>query len=272
MAGLRFKFRVQTSRLTDREGMQERLLISADEINCLIYSYFRDSGEQRFSFVTAMQQFIVCCTGFQHSAFTLRSEAQLELSPYFNQHIPRGELVELLSKALLFTEAEKHWKNNFACKSGFSLLTPHICNSELPKSTTKRTDLTVTDQQRPERQPQNGVDGTIAKRKVTPPLSNETRAEKRPRIEQNNATSTVPECCFFSSPLTRLSDFRVLVSESKGANQGSPNFVDSPPDPPSEKPSSLVSADHDANTPAVQLLTGHTSEVCDTCSATIPVI
>jgi transducin (beta)-like 1 len=153
-----------------------------------------------------LHQFIICCTGFQHAAFTLRSEAQLELSPYFKQHIPRGELVELLSKALLFTEAEKHWKGNFACKSGFSLLTPHVCNAELPKSITKRTDPPVAAQQRPEQPPPNGIlDDAIAKRKATPPPSSETRAEKRARTEQNNTVSTVPECRILSSPMTRLS-------------------------------------------------------------------
>jgi transducin (beta)-like 1 len=178
--------------------------------------------------------------------------------------------VELLSKALLFTEAEKHWKGNFACKSGFSLLTPHVCNSELPKSIAKRTDPPVAEQQRLEQQPPNGIlDSTISKRKATPPVSKETRAEKRARTEQNNTVSTVPECRFLSSSMTRHSDFHVLVPESNLANQGAPNPVDPPPDPPSGKPPPPVSADHDANPPAVHLLTGHTSEVCDTYPAAI---
>lgn len=57
----------------------------------------------------------------------------MENSQYFQKHIPRGELIELLSKALLYLEVEAHWRNNALttnCKSGFSLLEPHICSLE----------------------------------------------------------------------------------------------------------------------------------------------
>ncbi|KIM47604.1 hypothetical protein M413DRAFT_204575 [Hebeloma cylindrosporum] len=98
------------------------IIISADEINCLIYSYFQDSG-------------------FNHSAFALRNEGRLQNSPFFTKHIPRGELIDLLSKALLYLEVESHWRtdgltNN--CKTNFSLLEPHVCSlaepSEKPTS------------------------------------------------------------------------------------------------------------------------------------------
>ena len=181
------------------EGMAttDQLLISASEINCLIYSYFRDSGERTCPLsLRCNNSSSRCVLGLQHAAFTLRSEAQLELSPYFNQHIPRGALVELLSKALLFIEAEKHWKGNFACRSGFSLLTPHVCDPEVPKFNTKPTDAPGSEHQCPQHHPPNGSsDGTIMKRKATPPPSNEGRAEKRAKIEQNDPSSTVPECC-----------------------------------------------------------------------------
>nr|GAT59520.1 predicted protein [Mycena chlorophos] len=91
--------------------------LSADEINCLVYAFLLDSG-------------------FHHSAFSLCTEAQLESSPNFSKHIPRGELVELLSKSLLYREVEAHWKaDNLAlnCKVGFSLLEPHICSLVAPK-------------------------------------------------------------------------------------------------------------------------------------------
>ncbi|KDR85615.1 hypothetical protein GALMADRAFT_234582 [Galerina marginata CBS 339.88] len=93
------------------------IIITADEINCLIYSYFQDSG-------------------FNHSAFALRNEGRLQNSPFFTKHIPRGELVDLLSKALLYLEVESHWRADGLttnCKSGFSLLEHHVCSLETPQ-------------------------------------------------------------------------------------------------------------------------------------------
>ncbi|TFK41943.1 WD40-repeat-containing domain protein [Crucibulum laeve] len=94
--------------------MTDPIRITADEINCLVYSYFRDSG-------------------FDHSAFTLRHEGQLQDSSHFSRHIPRGELVDLLSKALLYLEVESHWRNDDTtkfCTNTFSLLEPHVCSQE----------------------------------------------------------------------------------------------------------------------------------------------
>jgi len=70
--------------------------------------------------------------GFTHSAFTLCNESALKNSPWFRQHIPRGELIELLSKALLYLEVESHWHGNeliTSCKNKFSLLEHHVCSS-----------------------------------------------------------------------------------------------------------------------------------------------
>ncbi|KAG5716340.1 F-box-like/WD repeat-containing protein TBL1XR1 [Termitomyces sp. T112] len=89
------------------------LRITADEVNCLIYSYLLDSG-------------------FTHSAFAVKMEGQLDRSPYASKHIQRGELIELLSKSLLYIEVESHWKNDAlanSCKSSFSLLEPHVCSA-----------------------------------------------------------------------------------------------------------------------------------------------
>jgi transducin (beta)-like 1 len=69
--------------------------------------------------------------GFNHSAFALRNEGRLQNSSYFSKHIPRGELIEMLSKALLYLEVESHWRNDeltTSCKAGFSLLEPHVCS------------------------------------------------------------------------------------------------------------------------------------------------
>lgn len=74
-------------------------------------------------------------TGFNHSAFALRNEGRLQNSPYFQKHIPRGELIDLLSKALLYLEVESHWRTDSLttnCKAGFSLLDPHKCSLEEP--------------------------------------------------------------------------------------------------------------------------------------------
>ncbi|KAG6811854.1 hypothetical protein H0H92_005525 [Tricholoma furcatifolium] len=59
-------------------------------------------------------------------------ESKLDHSPYASKHIQRGELIELLSKSLLYIEVETHWKGNALtnnCKSGFSLLEPHTCSN-----------------------------------------------------------------------------------------------------------------------------------------------
>ncbi|KAF7329882.1 hypothetical protein MKEN_00251900 [Mycena kentingensis (nom. inval.)] len=93
------------------------LRITSDEINCLVYAYLVDSG-------------------FKHTAFSLCMEGRLEDSTNFSKHIPRGELIDLLSKSLLYREVESHWKeDNLSanCKIGFSLLEPHICSLEPPR-------------------------------------------------------------------------------------------------------------------------------------------
>ncbi|OBZ68595.1 F-box-like/WD repeat-containing protein TBL1XR1 [Grifola frondosa] len=96
--------------------------ITADEVNCLIYAYFQDSG-------------------FQHSAFVLRMEGRLDHSPHFKKHVPRGELIELLSKALLYSEVESHWRSNAMtanCTNTFRLLERHVCSLDpsLPATVT----------------------------------------------------------------------------------------------------------------------------------------
>ncbi|KAH6916628.1 WD40 repeat-like protein [Coprinopsis sp. MPI-PUGE-AT-0042] len=96
------------------------LQITADEVNCLIYAYFQDSG-------------------FSHSAFSILHEGQLQRTPYMRKHIPRGELIQLLGKALLYQEVEAHWRGDGltrACQSGFSLLESHTCTQDPQPSTT----------------------------------------------------------------------------------------------------------------------------------------
>ena len=70
--------------------------------------------------------------GFQHTAFSLLNEGHLHHSVHLEKHIPRGELIELLIKALLYTEVEVHWRGNNDmtgnCTTGFSLLETHVCS------------------------------------------------------------------------------------------------------------------------------------------------
>lgn len=119
------------------------IIITADEINCLIYSYFQDSG--MYLIPSFLEQYPHTHSGFNHSAFALRNEGRLQNSPYFTKHIPRGELIDLLSKALLYLEVESHWRadgltNN--CKTGFSLLEPHVCSlTEPSEKTTSGQDI-----------------------------------------------------------------------------------------------------------------------------------
>lgn len=105
------------------------ITITSDEVNCLIYSYFQDCGKLCHSH--SPKQPLTFALGFNHSAFALRNEARLQNSPLSQKHIPRGELVELLSKALLYLEVEAHWRNDSLttnCKNGFSLIDQHVCS------------------------------------------------------------------------------------------------------------------------------------------------
>lgn len=115
--------------------MIDPLQITADEVNCLIYAYFRDSGArpQPPFFVAAP---LILDLGFQHSAFVLRAESHIEHSQHFRKHVPRGELIELLSKALLFSEVEAHWRGDsmkLSCQNPFSIMERHVC-SEPPRN------------------------------------------------------------------------------------------------------------------------------------------
>ena len=50
------------------------------------------------------------CLGFIHSAFTLKAEARLDSTRFREMIVRRGELVDLLAKALLYTQVEAHYK------------------------------------------------------------------------------------------------------------------------------------------------------------------
>ncbi|KAF4611781.1 hypothetical protein D9613_004153 [Agrocybe pediades] len=91
------------------------ITITSEELNLLIYAYFQDSG-------------------FDHSAFALRNESGLDDATIFKTHIARGELINLLGKAMLYMEVEAHWKSDGLrtdCKGAFTLLGRHSCSDEI---------------------------------------------------------------------------------------------------------------------------------------------
>ncbi|KAJ6611485.1 WD40 repeat-like protein [Mycena sp. CBHHK59/15] len=148
--------------------------MTADEINCLVYSFLIDSG-------------------FKHTAFSLCMEGRLENSSNFTKHIPRGELVDLLSKSLLYREVESHWKADHLaknCKAGFSLLEPHICSLDPPKQ--KSAPLTPMGYaQRPLGQSNRANTAPDGKRKASPTSGTDGPAEKRPRRDPDDMDTTV---------------------------------------------------------------------------------
>ncbi|EIW86929.1 WD40 repeat-like protein [Coniophora puteana RWD-64-598 SS2] len=156
--------------------MAPPILITADELNCLIHAYFVDSG-------------------YHHAAFSLKSEAHLDRTPHFKTHIQRGELVALLSKSLLYAEVEAHWKAGKMasdCKIPFTLLEPHVCSSEVSSVSEGASATNVVG---------NSIDEFSAisqeaklKRKAsTPPiLSPDARNAKRPK-EGEKRTMTIAE-------------------------------------------------------------------------------
>jgi len=110
-------------------------------------------------------------------------EGRLDKSPHFSKHIPRGELVELLSKALLYVEVEAHWKGDAMttnCKTGFSLLEPHICSLDPKAKSVHPPPRPVARDKEPEQNAKtNGDTGT--KRKAEAPSAEDSHVEKRAR-------------------------------------------------------------------------------------------
>ncbi|KAF8313844.1 WD40 repeat-like protein [Clavulina sp. PMI_390] len=73
-------------------GINNNPKLSADEVNTVVHSYLLDSG-------------------FDHAAYVLQSQAHLDRSPHRNISLPRGELVSLLKKAVIFRDVEEMLKN-----------------------------------------------------------------------------------------------------------------------------------------------------------------
>jgi transducin (beta)-like 1 len=130
--------------------------------------------------------------GFQHTAFSLLNEGHLHHSVHLEKQIPRGELIELLIKALLYTEVEAHWRGNDDmtgnCTTGFSLLETHVCSlnpsikptvklSGNPPSVPVATGIQLTSECEPS--------DSTQKRKASTPVE-EGHSDKRQRTDEAN--------------------------------------------------------------------------------------
>ncbi|KAI6161433.1 WD40 repeat-like protein [Pisolithus thermaeus] len=206
------------------------MTITAEEVNCLIHAYFQDSG-------------------FQHSAFTLRMEGRLDDSHHIKKHIPRGELVELLSKALLYSEVEAHWKEDGLanhCKNRFSLLEHHVCSFD------------SDEQSHPSAQPNGGssslamVGDTKHKRKSVTPSSEDGHVEKRARREDDD---TFHISAFSLLELYHSGTPKTIPKEVKSLVELQPSFTESVTKKHKTKGATLPESE------AVSVLRAHKSEV-----------
>ncbi|KAG7099731.1 hypothetical protein E1B28_001548 [Marasmius oreades] len=244
--------------------------ITSDEINRLIYSYFKDSG-------------------FEHSAYALAKESHLENSPCFAKHVPRGELVELLSKSLLYTEVECHFRGGELaanCKTAFSLLEAHLCSTE-PAIQPPPPVGTVVDyypgapvifstptvpleaDEKPKSKPV--VPESSVKRKASLPPSSDNPAEKRPRTDPSDASVVTPVDRTYmvvytpkdvvlmkhpeSKTNTALCDPQPQPSSAIVSPSESKKLMSKPP------PRQQGPADSQTNREAIRLLGGHLAEV-----------
>ncbi|KAJ3721853.1 WD40 repeat-like protein [Lentinula raphanica] len=195
--------------------------ITSDEINRLIYAYLRDSG-------------------FEHSAYTLVKESQLERSPVFRKHVPRGELVELLSKSLLYNEVECHFQGGesaIKCKAVFSLLEPHTCSPNAPPSHNFVTPYAPPMMMVPPPMQSISVIPDTARRKISPLPRSTASIEKRARKNSNDMDVDIP------------------VETKQKAPESSKKH--------SSKPKKLLQGPVDDITDpsAITLMSGHTTEV-----------
>ena len=109
------------------------------------------------------------------------------------KQIPRGELIELLIKALLYIEVEAHWRGNNDmtgnCTAGFSLLETHVCSlNPSIKPTVKLSanpapvPIITGLQSASEGEPSDSTQ----KRKASTPAVEEGHSDKRQRIDETN--------------------------------------------------------------------------------------
>lgn len=199
--------------------------------------------------------------GFQHSAFAIRMEGRLEQSSLFSKHIPRGQLVELLSKALLYVEVEAHWKRDSManCKAGFSLLESHICSLDPKAKPIQAPPRPVVREEAPEQNVKLNGDASIKRKAEAPSAGDgpvEKRARRTPEDMEVDSVAPVPErgCRRSLDFIWRL---RINIAAlERAATVGTDKAM--PPQPKINYPS-LNKKHVDLN--AVRLLPGHKAEV-----------
>lgn len=195
-------------------NMADQIRVTADEINCLVYAFLLDSGENPCFIIFYHPQPL---PGFTHSAFTLRAEAQLDRSPLFHKHIIRGQLVELLCKALLYLEVEHHWKNNqvtLNCTAEFSLLETHQCSSDAAAKIMSLSQLPVA-QERAIYQNGVPVSSETANKRKESPMALDEPLEKRAKRECEDAHADSSSECM----CTRTGIYVLLTGISQRTNR-----------------------------------------------------
>ncbi|PFH52342.1 hypothetical protein AMATHDRAFT_57411 [Amanita thiersii Skay4041] len=211
--------------------MAEQIRITADEINCLVYAFLLDSG-------------------FTHSAFTLRAESQLDRSPLFHKHIVRGQLVELLCKALLYLEVEHHWRNSqvtLNCTAEFSLLDSHQCSSDASAKQISLSQLPVL-QERTSSQINGVLSSETVKRKGSPIVLEEPAEKRAKRDSEDVLVDSSSE-----SHKSKCQDADSSISRNM-----TPELA---PKKPKPKPRLVQGPIDDTNPSAIIRLSGHKSEV-----------
>ncbi|KAI0295001.1 WD40-repeat-containing domain protein [Russula brevipes] len=227
------------------------ITINADEVNCLIYAYLKDSG-------------------FQHTAFSLLNEGHLQHSVHLEKHIPRGELIELLIKALLYTEVEAHWRgsNDMTgnCTTGFSLLETHVCSlNPTIKPTVKLSanPAPVPVIAAPQSASVSEPSDSAQKRKASTPLAEEGQSDKRQRTDEANNGEVEEKNADVS--VTRRASVRVANSEVAELSKKTAKRVKSPksksPAPSMPPPPPLSAPENEDPGDAILQLKGHEAEV-----------
>lgn len=114
--------------------------------------------------------------------------------------------MELLSKALLYTEVEFHWKGNAMttnCKGNFSLIDEHVCTLDpsLPATTTFNPPPPP---HLAEPAPTLQTNGTTEKRKASTPASEVAPKGKRARTEDMDVDSSASTAARMNPAYIRL--------------------------------------------------------------------
>lgn len=186
--------------------------------------------------------------GFHHAAFAIKSEGHLDRSPNFSKHIPRGELVDLLSKALLYIEVETHWCEGsltLNCRAPFSLLDKHTCDIDgamkpaalriPPESTTRLLNslrpvppVNDDDEGTPRRAEEDGMD-VDSQAEAQAEMSADTREQEVPGVQLHDGSKSAVRYLSSLAPsrfFLRDSGLRVWLEPNKHEHTG--NWVGPP--------------------------------------------